>query len=113
MAFAAAQVASKSLWDAVSDVYETSWQGRDHVASNTQALDVLWQDYSHKLADQVLIPLNTYQAQFPETKASVVTNNWFLLENLAFSKVRKSLHFANGVQPIGTSVIVPHHAWNV
>jgi amphiphysin len=66
--FAAAQVASKSLWDAVSDVYETSWQGRDHVASNTQAIDVLWQDYSHKLADQVLIPLNTYQAQFPETK---------------------------------------------
>lgn len=36
----------------------------------TQSIDNLWQDFSHKLADQVLIPLNTYQSQFPEMRVS-------------------------------------------
>lgn len=31
---------------------------------------MLWQDFSHKLADQVLLPLNTYQNQFPEMRVS-------------------------------------------
>ncbi|CAB3370587.1 Hypothetical predicted protein [Cloeon dipterum] len=84
----AAQVASKSLWDAVSDVYETSWQGRDVVLQDTQALDVLWQDYSHKLADQVLIPLNTYQAQFPETKKKIDKRGRKLVD---FDKERHNL----------------------
>ncbi|XP_059479034.1 amphiphysin isoform X2 [Neocloeon triangulifer] len=84
----AAQVASKSLWDAVSDVYETSWQGRELVVQNTQALDVLWQDYSHKLADQVLIPLNTYQAQFPETKKKIDKRGRKLVD---FDKERHNL----------------------
>jgi len=29
---------------------------------------MLWADLAHKLSDQVLIPLNTYQGQFPEMR---------------------------------------------
>jgi amphiphysin len=36
---------------------------------------MLWQDFSHKLADQVLLPLNTYQSQFPEMRVSLVRAN--------------------------------------
>ncbi len=31
---------------------------------------MLWADLAHKLADQVVTPLNTYQAQFPEMRVS-------------------------------------------
>lgn len=64
----ALQTASKSLMEAVGDVYETQWTGADALAAHVQSLDSLWQDFSHKLGDQVLIPLNTYTAQFPEMK---------------------------------------------
>ena len=33
---------------------------------------MLWADLAHKLSDQVVIPLNTYQAQFPEMRVSWV-----------------------------------------
>uniref|UniRef100_V5H1R4 Myc box-dependent-interacting protein n=2 Tax=Anoplophora glabripennis TaxID=217634 RepID=V5H1R4_ANOGL len=32
---------------------------------------MLWQDFTHKLADQVLLPLNTYQGQFPEMRKKI------------------------------------------
>lgn len=67
---AALQTASKSLMEAISDVYETQWTGADEVVAHAQSMDSLWQDFSHKLGDQVLIPLNTYTAQFPEMKVS-------------------------------------------
>lgn len=65
---AAVQTASKSLMEAISDVYETHWTGAEALVAQTQSIDALWQDFSHKLGDQVLIPLNTYTAQFPEMK---------------------------------------------
>ena len=34
--------------------------------------EMLWADLAHKLSDQVVIPLNTYQAQFPEMRVSSV-----------------------------------------
>ena len=34
--------------------------------------EMLWADLAHKLSDQVVIPLNTYQAQFPEMRVSRV-----------------------------------------
>ena len=36
-----------------------------------QNQEMLWADLSHKLADQVLIPLNTYQGQFPEMRKKI------------------------------------------
>lgn len=70
----AVQVASKSLMDTLNEMYETQWVGHDHMCTNSNNLDMLWSDYSHKLADQVLIPLNTYQAQFAETRVSDIIN---------------------------------------
>jgi hypothetical protein len=56
--------------DAISEVYEEDWTGADNLIAQASAIEVLWQDFSHKLGDQVLIPLNTYAAQFPEMKVS-------------------------------------------
>lgn len=64
------QTASKSLTEAIADVYESQWTGADALNAQTQQIDSLWQDFSHKLGDQVLIPLNTYTAQFPEMKVN-------------------------------------------
>lgn len=69
----AAQVASKQLMDSLAEIYESQWTGHDLVYVQAQNVEMLWQDFSHKLGDQVLIPLNTYQAQFPEMR--VITNN--------------------------------------
>lgn len=65
------QTASKSLMEAIDDVYETQWTGAEALNAQTQQIDSLWQDFSHKLGDQVLIPLNTYTAQFPEMKVRI------------------------------------------
>lgn len=56
--------------EAISDVYESQWTGADALNVQTQTIDTLWADFSHKLGDQVLIPLNTYTAQFPEMRVS-------------------------------------------
>lgn len=67
----AVQGASKTLYECISDVYESGWTGQDMVYLQTQSLEMLWQDLSHKLTDQVLLPLNTYCAQFPEMRKKI------------------------------------------
>lgn len=67
----AVQAASKSFLEAVGEVYESQWGGHDLVFLQTQSVDMLYQDYSHKIGDQVLIPLNTYQSQFPEMRKKI------------------------------------------
>lgn len=62
------QAASKTLMDAVGEIYEGQWSGSDALQSQIAAVEAMYQDYSHKLGDQVLIPLNTYTAQFPEMR---------------------------------------------
>lgn len=77
-------MASKSLLEAIGDIYESQWSGHDMLYVQTQSVDNLWQDFSHKLADQVLIPLNTYQSQFPEMRVRLYF--LFLLIDLFFFK---------------------------
>ncbi|XP_063360449.1 myc box-dependent-interacting protein 1 isoform X1 [Cydia amplana] len=67
----AVQTASKSLMEAITEVYESGWSGHDLLYVQAQSMEMLWQDFSHKLGDQVLIPLNTYTNQFPEVKKKV------------------------------------------
>ncbi|KAL1491764.1 hypothetical protein ABEB36_012314 [Hypothenemus hampei] len=67
----ATQAASKTLLEAIGEIYESQWTGHDQVYILTQSVDMLWQDFSHKLADQVLLPLNTYQSQFPEMRKKI------------------------------------------
>ncbi|XP_023162187.2 amphiphysin isoform X2 [Drosophila hydei] len=76
----AAQTASKSLMDAVCEVYEPQWSGYDALLAQTAASESLWLDFAHKLGDQVLIPLNTYTGQFPEMKKKVEKRNRKLID---------------------------------
>lgn len=74
MQSAATQAASKNVMDVITEIYESQWVGADALAEQMSSIEVLWQDFSHKLGDQVLIPLNTYTAQFPEMKARILTS---------------------------------------
>ncbi|KAJ6633466.1 Amphiphysin, partial [Pseudolycoriella hygida] len=76
----AVQTASKSLMDAICDVYETSWSGAEALHAQVSAVEGLWQEFSHKLGDQVLIPLNGYTAQFPEMKKKIEKRNRKLID---------------------------------
>ncbi|KAL9699570.1 hypothetical protein quinque_003011 [Culex quinquefasciatus] len=67
----AVQTASKSLMDAINEVYEGQWTGSEALYAQTNTVEVLFQDFSHKLGDQVLIPLNTYTSQFPEMRKKI------------------------------------------
>ncbi|XP_030386981.1 amphiphysin isoform X2 [Scaptodrosophila lebanonensis] len=76
----AAQTASKSLMDAVCEIYEPQWSGYEALQAQTAASESLWLDFAHKLGDQVLIPLNTYTGQFPEMKKKVEKRNRKLID---------------------------------
>ncbi|XP_065719187.1 myc box-dependent-interacting protein 1 isoform X3 [Drosophila suzukii] len=76
----AAQTASKSLMDAVCEIYEPQWTGHEALQAQTGASESLWADFAHKLGDQVLIPLNTYTGQFPEMKKKVEKRNRKLID---------------------------------
>ncbi|XP_046982640.1 myc box-dependent-interacting protein 1 isoform X1 [Schistocerca americana] len=67
----AVQAASKTLMDSLNEIYESNWTGHDLLYVQAQNCEMLWQDFSHKLGDQVLIPLNTYQSQFPEMRKKI------------------------------------------
>lgn len=66
----ALQTASRSLMESIGEIYETQWSGHDDLFIQAQSIDILWQDFTHKLGDQVMIPLNTYQSQFGEMRVS-------------------------------------------
>ena len=66
----AMQMASKNMQETLSEVYEPEWPGHEQLYVQGQNSEMLWADLSHKLSDQVLIPLNTYQGQFPEMRVS-------------------------------------------
>ncbi|XP_033253238.1 myc box-dependent-interacting protein 1-like isoform X1 [Drosophila miranda] len=76
----AAKTASKSLMDAVCEIYEPQWSGYEALQAQTGASDSLWADFAHKLGDQVLIPLNTYTGQLPEMKKKVEKRNRKLID---------------------------------
>jgi len=67
----AMQAASKNLMDTLSDIYEKEWVGQDMLHVQAQNNEMLWADLAHKLTDQVVTPLNTYQAQFPEMRKKI------------------------------------------
>lgn len=56
--------------EAITEVYEPQWSGSEALYAQASSIEVLLQDFLHKLGDQVLIPLNTYTAQFPEMRVT-------------------------------------------
>jgi len=67
----AMQTANKNLMDTLTDIYEKEWVGQDMLYVQAQNNEMLWADLAHKLTDQVVTPLNTYQAQFPEMRKKI------------------------------------------
>uniref|UniRef100_A0A182IVK8 Uncharacterized protein n=1 Tax=Anopheles atroparvus TaxID=41427 RepID=A0A182IVK8_ANOAO len=67
----AVQSASKTLMDAIAEVYESQWTGSEALYGQTKAIDTQYQQFSYKLADQVLKQLDTYALQFPEMKKKI------------------------------------------
>jgi len=67
----AMQTANKNLMDTLNDIYEKEWVGQDMLCVQAQNNEMLWADLAHKLSDQVVTPLNTYQAQFPEMRKKI------------------------------------------
>merc|ERR1712165_448186 len=67
----AMQTASKNLMETLHDIYEKDWPGQDQLYMQAQNTEMLWADLAHKLSDQVVIPLNTYQGQFPEMRKKI------------------------------------------
>uniref|UniRef100_A0A182QP71 Endophilin-A n=1 Tax=Anopheles farauti TaxID=69004 RepID=A0A182QP71_9DIPT len=67
----AVQSASKNLMDAITEVYESQWTGAEVLYGQTKAIDTQYQQFSYKLADQVLKQLDTYALQFPEMKKKI------------------------------------------
>ena len=95
------QTASKNLMETLSDIYEKEWVGQDMLYVQAQNNEMLWADLAHKLSDQVVIPLNTYQAQFPEMRVSnelftfSMMLNWsvFLFQKKIDKRGRKLIDF--------------------
>jgi amphiphysin len=67
----ACSTANHALLEAVSEIYEPEWGGKELLTVNSQSSEMLWNDFAHRLAEQVLIPLNTYQGQFPEMRKKI------------------------------------------
>jgi amphiphysin len=67
----AMQTASKNLMETLHDIYEKEWVGQDQLYMQAQNTEMLWADLAHKLSDQVVIPLNTYQGQLPEMRKKI------------------------------------------
>ncbi|XP_040150848.1 myc box-dependent-interacting protein 1 isoform X6 [Anopheles arabiensis] len=67
----AVQNASKSLMEAITEVYESQWTGSEVLYGQAKTIDTQYQQFSYKLADQVLKQLDTYALQFPEMKKKI------------------------------------------
>lgn len=67
----AMQVASKSLMETISEVYEDKWINSDQIPVKCQILETLWEDYCQKINEDVAAPLNSYLNQFPDVKTKI------------------------------------------
>ncbi|XP_038078789.1 myc box-dependent-interacting protein 1-like [Patiria miniata] len=67
----AMSTASRSLHDALENIYESDWVKSSQIPQSKETLELLWDDYQKKLNDQVVNPLFTYQSKFPDVKKRV------------------------------------------
>ncbi|XP_029207153.2 myc box-dependent-interacting protein 1-like [Acropora millepora] len=64
-------IASDAFGDAVREVYEPEWPGRDKLVQYLEELHNQWYELQEKLHDEVITPLTAYQSQFPDIKARI------------------------------------------
>ncbi|XP_022084611.1 myc box-dependent-interacting protein 1-like [Acanthaster planci] len=67
----AMSTASRSLHEALENIYESDWVKSSEVPQSKETLDLLWDDFQRKMNDQVINPLFTYQSKFPDVKKRV------------------------------------------
>lgn len=84
----AMQAASKSLMDTLTEMYEQNWAGCDQLPVKTQVLEMVWDDFCHKLNDQVGVPVATYLSQFPEIRGKIAKRGRKLVD---YDKCRHNL----------------------
>ncbi|XP_054721533.1 myc box-dependent-interacting protein 1-like isoform X2 [Uloborus diversus] len=84
----AMQAASKSLMDTLTETYEPDWAGCDQLPVKTQVLEMVWDDFCHKLNDQVGVPIATYLSQFPEIRGKIAKRGRKLVD---YDKCRHNL----------------------
>ncbi|XP_021003524.1 myc box-dependent-interacting protein 1 isoform X2 [Parasteatoda tepidariorum] len=84
----AMQAASKSLMDTLTEMYEPSWVGCEQIPVKTQVLEMVWDDFCHKLNDQVGVPVATYLSQFPEIRGKIAKRGRKLVD---YDKCRHNL----------------------
>uniref|UniRef100_A0A5S6QLU1 SH3 domain-containing GRB2-like protein n=1 Tax=Trichuris muris TaxID=70415 RepID=A0A5S6QLU1_TRIMR len=63
--------ASRGYYDAVRENYDNDWTGAEHVKAITHSLELLWDEYTEKLTEHSLNPLNVYCSQFVDLKAKI------------------------------------------
>ena len=73
------QSASHNLMETLGQVYESNWVGHDLLYVQAQNQEMLWADLAHKLSDQVLIPLNTYQVRRISSLIHIERARWIYL----------------------------------
>lgn len=84
----AMQAASKSLMDTLTEMYEQGWIGSEQLPVKTQVLEMVWDDFCHKLNDQVGVPIATYLSQFPEIRGKIAKRGRKLVD---YDKCRHNL----------------------
>ncbi|GFW13568.1 amphiphysin [Trichonephila clavipes] len=84
----AMQAASKSLMDTLTEMYEQNWIGSEQLPVKTQVLEMVWDDFCHKLNDQVGVPVATYLSQFPEIRGKIAKRGRKLVD---YDKCRHNL----------------------
>ncbi|KFM78626.1 hypothetical protein X975_05086, partial [Stegodyphus mimosarum] len=84
----AMQAASKSLMDTLTEMYEQNWVGSEQLPIKTQVLEMVWDDFCHKLNDQVGVPIATYLSQFPEIRGKIAKRGRKLVD---YDKCRHNL----------------------
>ena len=84
----AMQAASKSLMDTLTEMYEQGWIGSEQLPVKTQVMEMIWDDFCHKLNDQVGVPIATYLSQFPEIRNKIAKRGRKLVD---YDKCRHNL----------------------
>jgi len=82
------QAASKSLMDTLTEMYEQGWIGSEQLPVKTQVMEMIWDDFCHKLNDQVGVPIATYLSQFPEIRNKIAKRGRKLVD---YDKCRHNL----------------------
>uniref|UniRef100_A0A182VFW5 Uncharacterized protein n=1 Tax=Anopheles merus TaxID=30066 RepID=A0A182VFW5_ANOME len=95
----AVQNASKSLMEAITEVYESQWTGSEVLYGQAKTIDTQYQQFSYKLADQVLKQLDTYALQFPEMK-SLQANAAKRKDDLKVTRGREQLEEAKSTYEV-------------